>query len=105
MRKFHSIVLSAIMLLGLGVLPAAAKEFRWADSRGLGSLEPHFTETFRIGLLGNIYEGLTAINAAGKVGPSLATSWQNVEPTRWRFTLRQGVKFHDGSTFNADAVI
>ena len=105
MRKFHSIVLSAIMLLGLGVLPAAAKEFRWADSRGLGSLEPHFTETFRIGLLGNIYEGLTAINAAGKVGPSLATSWQNVEPTRWRFTLRQGVKFHNGETFTADDAV
>lgn len=39
--------------------------------------------------------------------PALATEW-SVDPedtTRWTFTLRQGVKFHDGSDFTADAVI
>ena len=39
--------------------------------------------------------------------PGLATEW-SVDPndkTRWTFKLRQGVKFHDGSTFAADAVI
>ena len=38
--------------------------------------------------------------------PSLATSWKsNAAATVWTFTLRQGVKFHDGTPFNADAVI
>nr|WP_246436226.1 ABC transporter substrate-binding protein [Rhizobium cellulosilyticum] len=39
--------------------------------------------------------------------PSLATSW-TVDPadhTKWTFKLRDGVKFHDGSVFNADAVV
>lgn len=39
--------------------------------------------------------------------PGLATSWEvdAEDPTKWIFTLREGVKFHDGSEFNADAVI
>src|SRR5580693_2624916 len=39
--------------------------------------------------------------------PGLATSWKvdAADKTRWLFTLRQGVKFHDGSDFKADAVV
>jgi peptide/nickel transport system substrate-binding protein len=34
--------------------------------------------------------------------PELATKWEQTNPTTWRFTLRQGVTFHDGSPFNAE---
>ncbi|MEK9723250.1 MAG: ABC transporter substrate-binding protein [Rhodospirillaceae bacterium] len=37
--------------------------------------------------------------------PGLATSWKAIDDTTWEFKLRQGVKFHDGSDFNADDVI
>jgi peptide/nickel transport system substrate-binding protein len=43
----------------------------------------------------------------GKLIPGLATEW-SVDPAdqkKWRFKLRAGVKFHDGSAFNADAVV
>ncbi|HYH11370.1 MAG TPA: ABC transporter substrate-binding protein [Thermomicrobiales bacterium] len=36
--------------------------------------------------------------------PVLAESWEQIEPTRWRFTLRQGVTFHNGESFDASAV-
>jgi len=41
----------------------------------------------------------------GKLRPRLATSWEQVEPTKWRFKLREGVTFHDGEPFNAEAVV
>src|SRR5882672_2637695 len=39
----------------------------------------------------------------GKLVPGLATEWKvdDADKKKWRFTLRQGVKFHDGSEFNA----
>ena len=59
-----------------------------------------------------VYDGLinwdlsSADKASGLV-PGLATAWKvdDADKTRWVFTLRQGVKFHDGSDFKADAVI
>ncbi|MEJ1979130.1 MAG: ABC transporter substrate-binding protein [Acetobacteraceae bacterium] len=40
-----------------------------------------------------------------QIKPLLATSWRQVDDTTYEFTLRQGVKFHDGSPFTADDVV
>jgi ABC-type transport system substrate-binding protein len=50
---------------------------------------------------------LTSADKPSKLIPGLATEW-GADPSdrrRWTFKLRQGVKFHDGTTFNADAVM
>ncbi|WP_164887636.1 ABC transporter substrate-binding protein [Paenirhodobacter populi] len=39
-----------------------------------------------------------------KLEPALATSWEIVSPTTWRFHLREGVKFQDGAEFTAEDV-
>jgi peptide/nickel transport system substrate-binding protein len=41
--------------------------------------------------------------ATGKLAPMLATAWKQVDDTTWEFTLGDGVTFHDGSPFNAEA--
>ncbi len=52
----------------------------------------------------NIVETLTEIDPKdGSITPRLATSWTKVDDMTWRFELRQGVTFHDGAPFNAEA--
>jgi peptide/nickel transport system substrate-binding protein len=62
------------------------------------------TATFSYPVMRNITEAL--LNRDPKTNelvPELATKWEQTNPTTWRFTLRQGVKFHDGTPWNADA--
>ncbi len=54
----------------------------------------------------NIVETLTEINPDdGSITPRLATAWEQVDPTTWRFELRKDVKFQDGTPFDAQAAV
>ncbi len=52
----------------------------------------------------NVYEPLIYLAPDYTLKPGLATSWEQTNPTTWRFHLRQGVKWHDGTAFTADDV-
>ncbi len=52
-----------------------------------------------------IYETLLRMDNQLQVRPGLAESYEFIAPNTWRFTLRQGVKFHDGSELNAQDVV
>jgi hypothetical protein len=49
-------------------------------------------------------DSLTRWDNTLKLIPALATSWKNVNDTTWEFTLRPGVKFHDGAPLTAEDV-
>jgi peptide/nickel transport system substrate-binding protein len=86
--------------------PSQAETLRYAFQGDVQSLDPYaLNETFTLGFQGNIYEGLTRRAADLEIQPALAESWEVIEPTRWRFHLRQGVKFHNGNPFTADDVV
>src|SRR5256884_2180879 len=53
----------------------------------------------------NVFDHLAARDLkTGKVGPSLAVSWKNIDDSTWEVKLRKGVKFHDGTPFGAKDV-
>lgn len=53
---------------------------------------------------GKVYEGLVAQNQKMETVPLLATEWKQIDDLTWEFKLREGVTFHDGAAFNAEAV-
>src|SRR5438552_4094241 len=91
--------------------PAAAKpgaptaEVKIGLSSEPNTFDPHLTvgRNTQIFIV-NVYDGLTARDQAGNLVPALAESWKRVDPTTWQFSLRKGVKFHNGDDFNADSV-
>lgn len=53
---------------------------------------------------GHIYDQVIELTADGQLQPMLAESWRALDPTTWEFKLRRGVKFHDGTPFNAEVL-
>lgn len=96
----------AALIAGAFLAVAAAQELTIVLPEEPGTLdacESSVSATGRV-IRQNVTEPFTIINPSnGAVEPKLALSWEQVSPTEWRFTLREGVSFHDGTTFNAEA--
>src|SRR5712691_4208095 len=115
------LLLTALVLLGGLLLPPSV----WSQGRGgvlrlgmtaadipyTGGQPDQGFEGFRfIGF--QLYDGLVRWDLSQgdklpELAPGLAASWEvsQEDNTRWLFHLRRGVKFHDGSDFNADAFL
>ena len=92
--------------VSLSSVDASAAVFRWANDGDANSMDPYTrSETFLLTFTQNFYDPLVRRDAKLKVEPALAESWEQPNPTTWRFHLRHGVKFHDGTPFTADDVV
>lgn len=49
-------------------------------------------------------ETLIVLDELGDAQAALATDWEQTDPTTWRFTIREGVTFHDGTALTAENV-
>lgn len=76
-----------------------------AELSDASSLDPHGSNDVpSSNIQSNLYETLVNRDADGELVPGLAESWTQVDDVTWEFKLKQGVTFHDGEEFNAEAV-
>ena len=95
----------AVALACLGTAAGAAT-LRVGNQGDALSMDPHsLSESLQISVNENVYEPLVTRGRDYKLAPALATDWKQTAPTVWRFNLRKGVQFHDGTPFTADDVI
>lgn len=101
-RLLALVALVATLLLGTAL---AQKTLTIARPTDPVSLDPQF-ETTAPGswVFSQILEPLITVDQDMNVVGRLATDWEFIDDTRLRFTLREGVTFHDGTPFNAEAV-
>lgn len=95
-------------VLGMALLAqaASAQTLRWSSQGDMQTTDPHSQNEVMTNSLNNqVYETLTRRGKDLAVIPALAAEWTQVTPLIWRFKLRPGVKFHDGTPFTADDVV
>src|SRR5438874_7421526 len=109
--RVRSRLLAAIFTMALLAAPATAQKsadtLRIAMRDALPNIDPYYNN-LRTGIVMH-HQGWDTLVYRNpdtfKVEPLLATEWKFVDPTTIDFTLRPGVKFHDGSPFTADDVV
>lgn len=103
-KQTLSAALVATALATLGT--ASAQTVRIGNQGDALSMDPHsLNESLQLSVTGNVYEPLVTRDKDLNLIPALATGWKQTSPTVWRFELRKGVQFHDGTPFTADDVL
>jgi len=108
-KKKWLLGIGVVVLFTLSILGAGSEtsevELRVAKTSDAVSLDPHDAAAGpSMEVYVNIYEALTRVAPDGTIKPWLALSWERIDDYTVRFYLRKGVKFHDGTDFNATAV-
>ncbi len=85
---------------------AHATTLRIASAFDPQTMDPHaLALLYHSRVAFQIHDSLINRDEQYRLEPSLALSWQALNPTSWRFKLRPGVTFHDGTPFTADDVV
>lgn len=106
MKKLLSMLLVTVMAISFltgAAMAQEAKTLTVAQTLDTSTMDPQKQGAMSpMNVLINMFDTLVFRDATGNLIPSLATEWAAIDDLTWQFKLRQGVKFHDGDTFNAE---
>jgi peptide/nickel transport system substrate-binding protein len=86
--------------------PTQAQKLRIASAFDPQTLDPHaLALLYHTRVVFQIYDSLVNRDENFRLEPGLALSWAQSGPTSWRFKLRPGVVFHDGTPMTGDDVV
>ena len=114
MKKLVSLMLTGALAFSLSTGALAAEEVKSPDNdlvvalqADATHLDPHVSSNGYSNTITNaMYETLLTFNEKSEVVPLLAKEWSVSEDgLSYTFVLNEGIKFHDGEPFNADAVV
>ena len=106
LMKHQNFITPIAFALGMTVAGAATAQTLTMGVRGgPESMDPHFSALgSHAEAAKHIFDTLVWSGTDLQIEPGLATSWAPVDEDTWEFKLREGVKFHDGSDFDAEDV-
>lgn len=85
---------------------AEVPEVTWAYNASLQALNTITApDATSVSLVANVAQGLLVYDKDGELHPSLASSWREVSPTEYRYTLRSGVRFSNGKPVTPEDVL
>jgi len=94
---------AAALAISLG--SAGAESLRFAGATPALTMDPHATNDFTTtAIFRQVYDSLIGLDLEMELVPALATDWEYAGDATWRFTIREGVAFHDGSEMTAEDV-
>lgn len=95
----------AVALAAASALNAGAAELRIGLSADVTTFDPHFVAVQpNLTAQQHVFDALVSTDERTRPVPGIAT-WRNPDPLTWEFTLRKGVKFHDGSELTTEDVV
>lgn len=107
-KVFSSLLVVILLLSGFSIYSATSSgtELVFGSYRVLSGMDTHGKDSIEAYLIiRNVFDTLVRYDSVkGEFYPELATKWEAVDALTWKFTLRQGVTFHDGTPLTSEAV-
>lgn len=101
-RSWRLSVLAVQLFLATG---AFAAELRIGLSADVTTMDPHFVAAQpNLTAQMHVFDSLVRMDERSRAVPGIAT-WRTPDPLTWEFTLRKGIKFHDGTELTAEDVV